>query len=171
MARSQASASKTDYTIVPRKVAFDWSASNDLVWIKGDPFSSHWGNTFHYLLTQGEKFFCRTFRDALPLVKDEKLRADVEAFIAQEAIHSAAHHQAIKHVLTPLAVEGGWYERQNELLFDALLHEKPFGLRLPKALAHQWLVIRVGIVAAIEHFTAALGAYLKSKMCPRRYGL
>jgi len=154
------SASKTRYRITPRKVSIDWRASQELLWIAEDAFGSHWGNTFHYLLTQGEKFFCRALRDALPLIKDPKLREDVEAFIAQEAIHSAAHHQAIKQVLKPLAVEGGLFERQNAWLFDALLVEKPFGITLPGFMQHQWLVMRVGIVAAIEHFTATLGAYL-----------
>ncbi|MDX1496555.1 MAG: metal-dependent hydrolase, partial [Salinisphaeraceae bacterium] len=51
-------------------------------------------------------------------------------------------------------------EARNALLFDQLLLDKPFGRKLPKALQQQWLVFRVGLVAAIEHFTAALGVFV-----------
>lgn len=163
-------ASSAPFQITPRKVSFDWSHSTPLVWVTEDAFSSHWGNAFHYLLTQGEKFFCRTFREALPHISDPKLREDVEAFIAQEAIHSAAHHHAIQHVHKPLHIEGGRFEKQNEWLFDGLLAAKPFGKNLPPQFHHQWLVIRVGTVAAIEHFTAALGAYLLEDVRWEQFG-
>ncbi|MGH8518034.1 MAG: metal-dependent hydrolase, partial [Panacagrimonas sp.] len=77
-------------TIIPRKVKFDWNTAS-LHWLRDDPFTSHAINEFSYLLTQGERFFCRVFREALPLVEDSQLRADVQAFIKQEAIHSRAH--------------------------------------------------------------------------------
>jgi predicted metal-dependent hydrolase len=145
--------------IVVRNVRFDWDRS-DLHWIRDDPFASHLVNEFSYLLTQGEKFFCRTFREALPLVQDPALRADVEAFIRQEAIHSRAHRDSIEGYLKRLGIEGGAFEDYNAVLFDRGLSRDPFGRKLPRALQRRWLLIRVGLVAAIEHYTAALGTFV-----------
>lgn len=153
------SASSAPYDIVPREVQFDWDSSA-LHWLKHDAFASHAVNEFSYLLTQGEKFFCRVFREALPLVQDEKLRADVQAFIKQEAVHSRAHHDSIEGYLKRLGIDGGAFERNNAMLFDQLLSAEPFGRQVPRFLQKQWLVFRVGAVAAIEHFTSALGVYI-----------
>lgn len=155
--------------IVPRKVHFEWNGQ-PLHWMRDDPFASHWANAFHYLLTQGERFFCRTFREALPLITDPRLRADVEAFIKQEAIHGKAHHDAIEGVLKQLNIDGGRFERDNARLFDQWLTREPGGRPLPEALARRWLVTRVGLVAAIEHFTAALGTFLLEADSWERYG-
>ncbi|HSW13350.1 MAG TPA: metal-dependent hydrolase [Solimonas sp.] len=145
--------------IIPRDVKFDWQQS-PLHWIRDDAFSSHAINEFSYLLTSGERFFCRLFREALPLVTDEKLRADVQAFIRQEAVHSRAHHESIEGYLKRLGIDGGDFERHNSVLFDRWLASEPYGRKLPKPLQRQWLVARVGAVAAIEHFTAALGSFV-----------
>lgn len=145
--------------IIPRNVKFDWS-SNELHWIRDDAFSSHAINEFSYLLTSGEKFFCRVFREALPLVTDDRLRADVQAFVKQEAIHSRAHHDSIEGYLKRLGIDGGDFERNNAVLFDQWLAREPYGRKIPKPLQHQWLVLRVGAVAAIEHFTASLGTFV-----------
>lgn len=153
------SASTAPYDIVPRDVQFDWGGA-PLHWLKDDAFASHGINEFSYLLTQGEKFFCRVFREALPLVKDAKLRADVQGFIKQEAVHSRAHHDSIEGYLKRLGIDGGDFERNNAVLFDQLLSAEPFGFKVPRFLQKQWLVLRVGAVATIEHFTAALGVYV-----------
>ncbi|MDF2445934.1 MAG: metal-dependent hydrolase [Moraxellaceae bacterium] len=153
------SASSAPYDIVPREVKFNWGDS-PLHWLKDDAFASHAVNEFSYLLTQGEKFFCRVFREALPLVKDKKLCADVQAFIKQEAVHSRAHHDSIEGYLKRLGIGGGDFERNNAVLFDQLLSAEPFGRKPPRFLQKQWLVFRVGAVAAIEHFTSALGVYI-----------
>lgn len=152
-------ASSADYDIIPRRVKFDWETS-PLHWIPDDPFASHALNEFSFLLTQGEKFFCRVFRTALPHVTDDKLRADVEAFIKQEAVHSRAHHDSIEEYLKRLGLSGGRFEERNALLFDQLLLDDPFGRKLPETLQYQWLVFRIGLVAAIEHYTAALGVFV-----------
>lgn len=156
---TRAHASSATYAIVPREVQFDWQNA-PLHWLRDDAFASHAVNEFSYLLTQGERFFCRVFREALPLVRDEKLRADVQAFIKQEAVHSRAHHESIEGYLKRLGIDGGAFERNNAMLFDQLLSAEPYGRRLPHFLQKQWLVFRVGAVAAIEHFTSALGVYV-----------
>ncbi|WP_428384385.1 metal-dependent hydrolase [Nevskia ramosa] len=149
----------TRSAIVSRKVKFDWENA-PLHWLRDDPFTSHAINEFSYLLVEGERFFCRLFREALPLVNDPQLRADVQEFIKQEAVHSRAHHDAINGYLKRIGISGGAFERTNVLLFTRVLESRPFGRQLPKRLERQWLVTRIGMVAAIEHFTAALGTFV-----------
>ena len=73
-----------------RNVEFDWS-DLPMHWIPGDPFSTHVLNVLHLLLPAGEEWFVETFKEALPLIEDEKLREDVVGFIGQEAMHPNAH--------------------------------------------------------------------------------
>ena len=84
----------------------------------------------------------------------------MQAFIKQEAVHSRAHHDSIESYLKRIGVSGGAFERHNTVLFDRFLDSKPFGREVPPALQRRWLVFRVGAVAAIEHFTAALGTFV-----------
>ena len=48
-----------------------------------------------------------------------------------------------------------------EWLFGTFLGEAPFGMKFlqRKAIQKQWLVLRVGLIAAIEHFTGVLGQW------------
>lgn len=158
MSQMPSTASSADYTIVPRKVAFDWSTA-PLHWIPGDPFSSHMVNEFSYLLVPGERFFCRAFNEALPYVTDAKLREDVQAFIRQEAIHSRAHQESIRDYLNPHGINPEPVIARGEKLFMNLLAAEPFGRKPPKFLQKQWLILRVGIVAAVEHYTCGLGLF------------
>jgi predicted metal-dependent hydrolase len=156
--KPNAAASTADNTIIPRQVDFEWSTA-PLHWLHGDAFGSHAINEFSYLLTEGEKFFCRVFKEALPLVTDDKLGDDVRAFIRQEAVHSRAHQDSIHAYLNRLGIEGGRFDRHNVALFHDVLSAQPRGRKLPRRMQRPWLVLRVGVVAAIEHFTAALGIY------------
>lgn len=157
--KNSSRASTVPYEIIPRNVSFDWQTA-PLHWLRDDPFASHVVNEFSYLLNQGEKFFCNAFREALPHVTDAKLRRDVKGFIKQEAIHSRAHFDSIEAYLKRLGLDAGPFEKDNALLFDRALAKDPFGIKVPKFLAKRWLIIRVGVVAAVEHFTAAMGMYV-----------
>ncbi|MEG0483226.1 MAG: metal-dependent hydrolase [Acinetobacter sp.] len=154
-----ASPSKTYWPLFPRKVSFDWTET-PLHWIPQSPLSSHAINHFSFSLVRGEYFFCRMFNKALPFIHDEKLKADVQVFIRQEAIHAQAHKESIELYLQRYGVD---IEKQYETviqLFDHALADKPFGVKLPQFLQKQWLVARVGIVAAAEHYTCALGKFV-----------
>ncbi|WP_043765144.1 metal-dependent hydrolase [Algiphilus aromaticivorans] len=153
-----ASASRTEGALVPRKVAFDWS-DTPLEWIPGRPFASHFINEINLLLPAGEFWFCRLYNQALPLVTDEKLRADVQNFIRQEAMHARAHGGAIAEYLNAHGIETESNTRQEDWLFEALLADRPLGFPLPKALQRRWLLFRLGLIAAIEHMTCVLGKY------------
>ena len=156
------SASKTYWPLIPRKVVFDWE-DTPLHWIPQSPLASHAINHFSFTLVRGEYFFCRIFNKALPLVSDEKLRKDVNTFIRQEAIHAQAHKDSIEQYLQKYGVD---VENQYETvvrLFDHALADNPFGIKLPKKIQKPWLTMRVGFVAAAEHYTCALGKFVVEK--------
>ncbi len=142
-----------------RRVQFDFD-NTPLHWLKDDPFSTHVINGIHLLLPAGELWFCRVYNQALPLVSDDQLRADVEGFIRQEAVHSRAHSKAQLY-LERHGLSVDEYVQRVEWLFGTFLGEAPFGLTFlqRKAIQKQWLVLRVGLIAAIEHFTGVLGQW------------
>lgn len=140
-----------------RRVAFDLSSS-PLHWIPDDPLSSHLINGIHLLLPAGELWFCRVYNKALPLVQDAQLRADMEAFIRQEATHAQAHRKG-EQWLADQGLDVLGYRERIDALFHQLLGDAPLGQRWlqRRFLERHWLLARVGIVAAIEHFTGLLG--------------
>jgi uncharacterized protein len=133
----------------PRDVHFDWSGL-PLRWIPGQPHASHIINVLHLLLPEGERWFAKTFSQALPYVTDERLRDDVTGFIAQEAIHAEAH-QGVLDYFAEHGLDTTAYIRHMEWLFRHLLGETTTRGELS---AH------VATVAAIEHFTAFLGHWV-----------
>lgn len=152
-------ASSTTRPLIPRKVQFDWSQT-PLEWIPGQPFASHFINEINLLLPAGEFWFCKLYNQALPHITDPKLRDDVQMFVRQEAMHARAHGAAIAEYLHAHGIETERNTAQEDRLFDVLLADQPMGLQLPRALEKQWLVFRLGIVAAVEHMTCVLGNYV-----------
>lgn len=155
---SSGPASTTQGSLIPRKVQFDWSQT-PLEWIPGQPFASHFINEINMILPAGEFWFCRLYNQALPYVKDQKLREDVQMFIRQEAMHARAHGGAIADYLKAHGVETERNTKIMEWLFEDLLADDPLGIKTPKFLQKQWLVFRLGIIAAVEHMTCVLGNY------------
>ncbi|EKF75996.1 hypothetical protein A11A3_00840 [Alcanivorax hongdengensis A-11-3] len=142
-----------------RRVQFNFD-DTPLHWLRDDPFSTHVINGIHLLLPAGELWFCRVYNQALPLVTDDQLRADVEGFIRQEAVHSRAHSKAQLYLERHgLSVDA--FVNRVEWLFGTFLGDAPFGIKQlqRRAFAKQWLIMRVGIIAAIEHFTGVLGQW------------
>lgn len=147
------------HTLEARHVQFDFSNS-PLLWVPNDPFSSHVINGINLILPAGEFWFCRVFNKALPYVTDEVLRAEVKGFIRQEAIHARAHIKG-QEFLQSHGVDTEVVTERMNWLFGQLLGEAPLGLNFLKikALEKSWLVLRVGLIAAIEHFTGVLGQW------------
>ncbi|MFP5430749.1 MAG: metal-dependent hydrolase [Gammaproteobacteria bacterium] len=142
-----------------RRVQFDLDGT-PLHWLPGDPFATHMINGLHLLLPPGELWFCRVYNKALPYVTDPQLRADVEGFIRQEAVHSRVHSRAEQYLLRH-GLNTDDVRQRAEHLFGYMLGDAPFGL---PALQHRllekhWLVIRVGLIAAVEHFTGMVGQW------------
>ncbi|KAF0810168.1 hypothetical protein A167_01199 [Alcanivorax sp. S71-1-4] len=140
-----------------RRVEFDLSHS-PLHWIPGDPVASHLVNGINLVLPAGELWFCRVYNKALPFVTDYTLREEVEGFIRQEASHAMAHRKGEKW-LQEHGLDTDAVRERADWLFGQFLGEAPFGqpwLRR-RSLEKTWLVARVGLIAAIEHFTGLLG--------------
>jgi predicted metal-dependent hydrolase len=125
-------------------------------WVPGDPQTTHTINVLHLLLPAGEKWFVNVYRQAVPLITDEELREQVRGFMGQEATHSRAHALVLEH-LAEQGVDTSRYTRLVDFGFERLLGDRPLGLRMP---ARFWLRRRLAIIAAIEHFTAVLGAWV-----------
>lgn len=147
---------KRKHVITPRKVAFDLSKS-PLHWLPGDSFSSHMINGIHLLLPAGELWFCRVYNQALPYVTDDALRQDVRAFIEQEAIHARAHRHGEDWLKDKHGMDVSEYRTRVDWLFRQLLGDQPLGYKLPESMEMRWLILRVGLIAGIEHFTGMLG--------------
>lgn len=151
-------ASNTEHHLVPRKVQFDWE-NTPLDWIPNQPFASHFINEINMILPAGEFWFCRLYNQALPYVTDEKLREDVQMFIRQEAMHARAHGGAIEEYLKQRGVNTDRNTKIMDWLFGEALADQPLGLTVPKFLEKDWLVFRLGVIAAVEHMTCVLGTY------------
>jgi predicted metal-dependent hydrolase len=137
-----------------RDVSFDWSRV-PLHWIPGEPEATHLINVLHLLLPAGEEWFVRVLKQALPYVRDERLRQDVLGFIGQEAVHAASHNAVLDHFVAQ-GLDVRPFVRQVDFMFGSLLGDRDLtGVR-----ARAWLNERLSIVAAIEHFTGVLGDWI-----------
>ncbi|MBB4687466.1 metal-dependent hydrolase [Amycolatopsis jiangsuensis] len=134
-----------------RDVDFDWSRL-PVHWIPGQPQATHSINVLHLALPEGERWFVEVFKQAVPLIRDERLREDVLGFIGQEAMHAQAHDGAAAALeTTGLSVRP--FVAQMEWMFRRLLGDRPGAGR-------EWLIERLAMVAAIEHYTAFLGQWI-----------
>lgn len=135
----------------PRDVAFDW-ANLPLHWVPGEPFVTHTINVLHLLLPAGERWFVNVFTQALPLIKDDKLREEVHGFMGQELIHARSHQSVLDHWKAK-GIDTDPYVRQIEWMFQKALGDRD----LISKRREEWLIERLSIIAAIEHITAMLG--------------
>ena len=137
-----------------RDVKFDW-AKLPMHWIPGEPQATHTINVLHIALPEGERWFVEVFKQAVPLIRDERLKEDVLGFIGQEAVHAEAHAGASTH-LEAAGLHVRPYVAQMEWVFRRLLGDRG----LSGKAAEEWLIERLGIIAAIEHYTAFLGQWV-----------
>jgi predicted metal-dependent hydrolase len=142
------------HEIHPRRVSFDWEPT-PLVWIPGDPVTSHIIDVLHLLLPAGERWFVHVYKQALPLIEDEQLKALVKGFMGQEAVHARAHAAVLDH-LRANGIDPDPFTRRIEWMFFTLGGDRAF----PWVPRRRWLVERIAAIAAIEHFTAVLGAWV-----------
>ena len=142
--------------IRPRRVSFDLSGT-PVPWIPGDRFTSHVTDVLHLLLPAGERWFVDVYREALPLVRDARLRADMKGFMGQEATHARVHDLVLDH-LRANGVETEPFTRRVEWMFEHVFGaHPPRGVPLTPRL---WLELRLGGIAAVEHFTCVLGRWI-----------
>lgn len=109
------------------------------------PVMSHMLTALSSTFPIGEQFFVHSVRNVRDKVQDEKLQAQITAFIGQEAMHSKAHaefNDAWRSDNYNLDRFQAWLARKNEYVKN--LHPK----------------IQLAITCAFEHFTALLGGYI-----------
>jgi hypothetical protein len=138
-----------------RDVEFDW-AKLPFHYVPGESFATHVLNVLHMLLPAGEEFFVDVFKKALPLIKDDQLRLDVQGFIGQEAMHSQAHSGVLDY-FTAHGIDVASFTNQIAWLFEKLMGDRP---RWSMRRRRSWLLEQVSVVAAIEHYTAILGEWI-----------
>ncbi|MFF7129742.1 metal-dependent hydrolase [Streptomyces sp. NPDC008240] len=147
-----------------RNVSFSWE-DTPLHWVPGDPFTTHTINVLHLLLPAGERWFVHVYKQVLPLIRDDRLREDVVGFIGQEAMHSQAHDEVLPH-LREQGLDPTPYTAQVDWFFEKLLGGTPPLLNAwvvppsPGRARRWWLLERVALIAAIEHYTAFLGDWV-----------
>lgn len=147
------------HKLVARSVKFDFSNS-PVQWIPNDPICSHLINGINLILPAGEFWFCRVYNKTLPYLNNPILIDDVKGFIRQEATHARAH-QTAQEFLKQHDYDLETSFKKINWIFTILLGDRPLGIKAleRKSLEQFWLVTRVGVVAAIEHFTGVLGQW------------
>ena len=150
-------ARRTTHTIRVRRTGFDFSATPPH-WLAADAQSTHTANVGHLLFPSGERFFCDSVRNALPYVTDERLRAEVKAFVGQEGTHAVQHDRCIDHMAS-YGVDVRRHMKAAERARKAL-NRVVNGL--PEPLRRSVVTDMVAITAAAEHVTAYMGEFLVS---------
>lgn len=145
-------------TLHARNVAFDVSRT-PLRWIRKDVFASHIISAINFILPEGERWFCETFNEALPLIEDEDLLEAVRGFIGQEAMHAQAHDDVLGELFRAQGIDTAPMVEVAERVFQQILGPRD----LPDAAArHRHLVARLALIAGIENITALLGDWVLS---------
>ncbi|MEU4315161.1 metal-dependent hydrolase [Nocardia sp. NPDC024068] len=139
-----------------RNVSFDWTAV-PLHWMRTEPVASHVLNSLNLLLPEGERNFLVTFGEALPFVRDEKLREDMLGFIGQESMHAETHADSHESLLIANGIDPRPFIRQTEHLFRTTIG--PRRSTTTRA-GRQQLVDRLAVIASLEHFFAFLGDWV-----------
>lgn len=109
------------------------------------PTMSHLLTALSSTFPVGEQFFVHSVRNVRDKVTDEKLQAQIAAFIGQEAMHSKAHadfNDAWRRDDYNLDSFQAWLARRDTFL--KTVHPK----------------VQLAITCAFEHFTALLGGYI-----------
>lgn len=126
----------------------DLSNGFDVHWLDGDAFRTQVFNAFSMSFPVGEKYFIDTVYEAMPLIEDAQLNADIRGFIGQESVHSQLHRQ-----FNAILATQGRHNVIEKLAAWRVRHGKGLSLRS-----------RLAIVMAYEHFTAVFGdALLRDK--------
>lgn len=142
------------YAIAARDVHFSWE-NVPAHYIPGEPMATHVINVMHLVLPEGERAMSRALSEALPLITDPRLREEVTGFVGQEAVHASSHEGAREH-LARLGLPVEQIARKMDWLVDNVLGYHG----LAGKARHAWLCERLGLFAAMEHYTAVVGEWL-----------
>lgn len=143
-----------EHVIAARDVEFDWD-DVPMHYIPGEPMATHVINFMHLVLPEGERAMSKALSEALPLIDDPRLHEEVVGFVGQEAVHASSHEGAREH-LARLGLDVEPMARRMEWLVDHILDAHGLTGRVSRA----WLCERLGLFAAMEHYTAVIGEWL-----------
>lgn len=150
---------RQNHVIVPRRPVFNFTET-PTHWIYDDPIVSQILNSINPITPAPERWFCQTFRDALPYIKDEKIKEAAIAFIKQEGAHSYGHTLGTRHI-EALGIDLSRYTKMTNWIFNDMIGPKPLGYELKHPrLKSMWLTTRLAMVAAAEHLTGVLGHWV-----------
>jgi uncharacterized protein len=133
--------------LVVRRLLVDMEAPIARHWCGDDAFRTALWNALSMSFPVGEQFFIESVREgfkSLPPHKQEQFRAEVQAFIGQEATHRRVHGLYNEH-LEKLGLVNAWAPRAQRRL---------------KLLEGQDPRHALGITAANEHFTAIMADWM-----------
>ncbi len=145
--------------LVRRRVDFDFdpqAVPRD--WYRGDLHLTTFWNALSLLFPEGERFFVESVRRYRDRITDPGLRADIDGFIGQEAMHGRGH-RAFNDMLRAQGL--GEVSERAEARLRALL----IGARRTLTDRHQ-----LAITCALEHFTAILAEQLLAEESHRDAG-
>ncbi len=142
------------HAINPRAVRFDFT-SVPMHYIPGEVLATHIVNVMHLVLPEGERAMAQALSEALPYIRDERLREEVTGFIGQESMHAGSHEAAREH-LQAIGLDVAGYVSRVAWLVDRILGDHGLSGRARE----QWLKERLGLFAGMEHYTAVLGEWL-----------
>ena len=130
----------TDPAIQPRNIHFGFDDELPVNWHSGNPAISHFYDALSLTFPDGERFFIDSVRHFESHITDPELRRDVQAFCAQEAIHSR-EHRSYNHLLTVHGIPVDGVER---FISKAL------------RVSQRWIPAKSQLAAtcAYEHYTA-----------------
>jgi uncharacterized protein len=111
-------------------------------WYAADAYSTTFMNALSMLFPEGERFFLESVKRFRKRVDDPELRAQIDGFIGQEAMH-AREHRAFNEML---AAHGYPYSRR----VDGFVR---WVLELPRKMSPR---SQLAVTCALEHFTAML---------------
>lgn len=132
------------FGITVRRLQFNPGAISRY-YFANSPVMSHLLTALSSTFPLGEQFFVHSVRNVRDQVKDEKLQAQIAAFIGQETMHSKAHSE----------FNAAWRRDDYNLdRFQAWLARKNHYV---KSLPPKY---QLAITCAFEHFTALLGGYI-----------
>lgn len=77
--------------IVPRNIHFEFDESLPADWHSGEPGITLFYDALSLTFPEGERFFIASVRNFAGEIQDPQLKRDVEAFTAQESVHSREH--------------------------------------------------------------------------------
>lgn len=133
-----------DLTITPRDLRFGRGQAPKRWWLNDDPFATAFYNALSVTFPKGEGYFVdsvRNFREGTP----PRLRAEIQAFIRQEVIHTREHVAFNRHV-TDQGYDVSLLERDVDAALALTRGRPPIG--------------SLAATMALEHFTAMLAHQL-----------